>query len=180
MTSTVWTLEHSTTWKYRQMMPILKLSLLDCRSVNYFSFHKWVWNLMRKYMYLSRKRFRSIKTSWKCKEIFQRSKCSNPNIPWSHTPLLHSMQTASLRGHAQAWVVRHLRPWHIQASQKSHIAPCNRKGRVLVFFMRDNKHEYRYYFLLFVKVFLFDWPMYINIDWLIVQGFLNQSRYLRP
>ena len=43
--------------------------------------------------------------------------------PWSQTPLLHSMQSVSARGQVQAWVERHLRLWHTQASQKSQIAP---------------------------------------------------------
>ena len=46
--------------------------------------------------------------------------------PWSQTPLSHSIQEASVRGQVQAWVVRHLRPWQTQASQKSQIAPWRR------------------------------------------------------
>lgn len=43
--------------------------------------------------------------------------------PWSQTPRSHSMQSASARGHEQAWVLRHFLPWQTQASQKSHTAP---------------------------------------------------------
>lgn len=43
--------------------------------------------------------------------------------PWSHTPLSHSRHTASIKGHVHACVVRHLRLWHTQPSQKSQIAP---------------------------------------------------------
>jgi len=43
--------------------------------------------------------------------------------PWSHTVLSHSIHMESVSGQVQAWVVRHLRLWHTQASQKSHTAP---------------------------------------------------------
>ena len=39
------------------------------------------------------------------------------------THLSHSMQTASLKAHPQAWTERHFLPWHTQASQKSQMAP---------------------------------------------------------
>jgi len=45
------------------------------------------------------------------------------NWPCSQTPRLHSEQVAFCSGHVQACVVKHLRPWQTQASQKSHIAP---------------------------------------------------------
>ena len=45
------------------------------------------------------------------------------NWPCSQTPRLHSEQVAFCSGHVQACVIKHLRPWQTQASQKSHIAP---------------------------------------------------------
>ena len=49
--------------------------------------------------------------------------------PWSHTPRSHSTHSASVSGQAQACVLRHFLPWQTQASQKSHIAPCNQRTR---------------------------------------------------
>lgn len=43
--------------------------------------------------------------------------------PWSHTPLSHSWQIASINGQVHAWVVKQRLPWQTQASQWSHIAP---------------------------------------------------------
>lgn len=52
------------------------------------------------------------------------------SLPWSHTPRSHSMQSASVSGQAQAWVLRHFLLWQTQASQKSHTAPLWTKARL--------------------------------------------------
>ncbi len=59
-----------------------------------------------------------------CSSHLTKADClSEGHLPCSHTPRLHSKHDASTRTQVQAWVVRHFRPWHTHASQKSQIAP---------------------------------------------------------
>lgn len=93
---------------------------------NWSSSHKKFWQKEQRKI---RPPVQTVKTSSSVIFLFFMRECEQVNLnqmgvlPWSQTPRSHSMQSASVRGHAQAWVLRHFLPWHTQASQKSHTAP---------------------------------------------------------
>lgn len=104
------------------------------------------------------------------------------HLPWSHTPRSHSMQSASVRGQTQAWVLRHFLLWHTQASQKSHTAPFwkrqqRRRFETFAWFplkcaqlvSQLRTHKTLFFLLLFIEVVTVWTSGYHHNAWMLLQ-----------